>query len=307
MTGNGPTSTSWSGAKASAPFSYLAASLSGQTVAYVEARFLSEMGSLIERHGGVPCAAPVLQEIFATDTAEVVELIDDLCAGRIEIAILQTGAGTRALFEAADARGRLPEVLSALDRMTVLARSPKPAAVLRRHKVRIDLMPPEPFTSEDMLASFKDIGFTGREVAVQAYGGPNNLLLRTLREWGANVRETSLYTWGVPEDVAPVLGMVDRLEAGEIAAVAFTSQPQVGNLLEIAAAAGKEESLRASLDSDSVAVASVGPVCSRRLRELGFTIDVEPDHPHMGNLVIAIAEYLQDRPAAGNPLGATRE
>ena len=91
----------------------MAASLSGQTVAYVEARFLSEMGSLIVRHGGVPCAAPVLQEIYATDTPEVVELIDDLCAGRIEIAILQTGTGTRALFEAADARGRLPEVLSA--------------------------------------------------------------------------------------------------------------------------------------------------------------------------------------------------
>jgi uroporphyrinogen-III synthase len=269
----------------------MAASLTGQTIAYVEARFLSEMGSLIERHGGVPYAAPVLQEIYATDTPEVVELIDDLCGGRIEVVILQTGVGTRALFEAADARGRLPELLAALDRITVLARSPKPASVLRRNKVRIDLMPPEPFTSED-------IDFARREVAVQAYGGPNNLLLRTLREWGANVRETSLYTWGLPEDTAPALGLIDRLESGEIAAVAFTSQPQVGNLVEIAARAGREQSLRASLDSDSVTLASVGPVCSRRLRERGFTIDVEPDHPHMGNLVIAIAEHLQGKSAS---------
>jgi uroporphyrinogen-III synthase len=276
----------------------MAASLTGQTIAYVEARFLSEMGSLIERHGGVPYAAPVLQEIYATDTPEVVELIDDLCGGRIEVVILQTGVGTRALFEAADARGRLPELLAALDRITVLARSPKPASVLRRNKVRIDLMPPEPFTSEDMVESFKDIDFARREVAVQAYGGPNNLLLRTLREWGANVRETSLYTWGLPEDTAPALGLIDRLESGEIAAVAFTSQPQVGNLVEIAARAGREQSLRASLDSDSVTLASVGPVCSRRLRERGFTIDVEPDHPHMGNLVIAIAEHLQGKSAS---------
>ena len=187
--------------------------------------------------------------------------------------------------------------------MTVLARSPKPAAVLRRHKVRIDLMPPEPFTSEDMIESFKDLGFTGREVAVQAYGGPNNLLLRTLREWGANVRETSLYTWGVPEDIAPVLGMVDRLEAGRSRQWRSPASRKSATCWKSAAAAGKEASLRASLDSDAVAVASVGPVCSRRLRELGFSIDVEPDHPHMGNLVIAIAEYLQDRPAAGNPVG----
>ena len=270
----------------------MAASLNGHTIAYVEARFQSEMGSLISRHGGVPYAAPVLQEIYATDTPEVAALIDDICGGRVDVAILQTGVGTRALFEAADAQGKLPELLAALDGMTVLARSPKPAAVLRRNKVRIDLMPPEPFTSEDMVESFRGIEFAGRRVAVQAYGGPNSLLLRTLREWGAEVQETSLYTWGLPDDVSPVVGMMDRLDAGEIAAVAFTSQPQVPNLLSIAAQAGREEALRRSLNSDAVLVASVGPVCTRRLLQNGLNVDVEPDHPHMGNLVLALAQRL---------------
>ena len=270
----------------------MAASLNGYTIAYVEARFQSEMGALISRHGGVPYAAPVLQEIYATDTPEVAALIGDICDGRIDIAILQTGVGTRALFEAADAQGRLRELLAALDGMTVLARSPKPAAVLRRNKVRIDLMPPEPFTSEDMVDSFRSLDFSGRTVAVQAYGGPNSLLLRTLREWGADVRETSLYTWGQPEDVSPVVGMMDRLDAGEIAAVAFTSQPQVPNLLSIAAQSGREGALRRSLNSGTVLVASVGPVCTRRLLQNGLKVDVEPDHPHMGNLVLALAERL---------------
>ena len=268
------------------------ASLNGHTIAYVEARFQSEMGSLITRHGGVPYAAPVLQEIYATDTPEVAALIDDICGGRVDIAILQTGVGTRALFEAADARGRLPELLKALDGMTVLARSPKPAAVLRRNKVRIDLMPPEPFTSEDMVESFRSIDFAGRRVAVQAYGGPNSLLMRTLREWGGAVNETSLYSWGLPEDVSPVVGMLDRLDAGEIAALAFTSQPQVPNLLSIAANAGREDELRRALNSDAVLVASVGPVCTRRLLQNDLKVDVEPDHPHMGNLVLALAERL---------------
>jgi uroporphyrinogen-III synthase len=271
----------------------LPASLNGHTIAYVEARFQSEMGGLIQRHGGVPYAAPVLQEIYATDTPEVAALIDDVCGGRVDIAILQTGVGTRALFEAADAQGRLTELLAALDGMTVLARSPKPAAVLRRNKVRIDLMPPEPFTSEDMVESFSSIEFAGRRVAVQAYGGPNSLLLRTLRGWGADVRETSLYSWGLPGDVSPVVGMLDRLDAGGIAAVAFTSQPQVPNLLTIAAQAGREDALRERLNSDAVLVASVGPVCTRRLLQNGLKVDVEPDHPHMGNLVLALAERLQ--------------
>ena len=271
----------------------MAASLDGRVVAYVEARMQSEMGALIERHGGVPFAAPVLQEVYNTDTPEVTGLINDLCGGRVDIAVLQTGVGTRALFGAAEALGRRDELLAALDTVTVIARSPKPAAVLRRNKVRIDLMPPEPFTSEDLIASISGMGLEGREVAVQAYGGPNNLLTRTLRERGASVREVSLYTWGTPDDLSPVLEMVRRMEAGGIHAVAFTSQPQVPNMLAIAAQSGLEETLRRCLNSDSVAVASVGPVSTRRLLQNDLKVDVEPEHPHMGNLVLALAEHFQ--------------
>ena len=273
----------------------MAASLEGRIVAYVEARMQSEMGALVERHGGVPLAAPVLQEVYNTDTPEVARLIDDLCAGRIGVAVLQTGVGTRALFGAADALGRLPEVLAALENVTIIARSPKPAAVLRRNKVRIDLMPPEPYTTEDLIQCLDGMEFSGLEVAVQAYGGPNNLLTRTLRERGANVSEVSLYSWGPADDVSPVLEMVRKLEAGQVDAVAFTSQPQVVNLLAIARQSMLEDTLRRCLNSDSVVVASVGPVCTRRLLENGLKVDVEPEHPHMGNLVMALAGHFQDR------------
>jgi len=271
----------------------LVASLDGKVIAYLEARMVSEMGALITRHGGVPRAAPVLQEVYATDAPEVAALVDDLCADKLDVVVLQTGVGTRALFEAAANRGVEQELFAALGRTTVVARSPKPAAVLRKNKVRIDLMPPEPFTSEDLVVAIQDMDLKQKEVAVQAYGGPNNLLTRTLNERGANVREVSLYTWGLPEDQSPVLQLVDKLVAGEIAAVAFTSQPQVGNLVTIAAHAGSEEVLRQALNSESVVVASVGPVCTRRLREEKIKVDVEPEHPHMGNLVIALAEYFQ--------------
>ena len=268
-------------------------------VAYVEARMLSQMGALIERHGGVPLAAPVLQEIYDADAPEVAALIDDLGAGRVDIAILQTGVGVRALFEAAEARGQGPQLRAALDRMTVIARSPKPAAVLRRQQVRIDLMPPEPFTSEDLIACLGELPLAGRTVAVQAYGGPNNLLTRTLRERGAAVSETALYRWGLPEDTGPVLGLLERLERGEVAAVAFTSRPQVANLLQIAAAAaGREAALRHHLNSSAVTVASVGPVCTRQLQASGLKVDVEPPHPHMGSLIVALAEHYQQPPAA---------
>ena len=200
--------------------------------------------------------------------------------------------GTKALFDSAASRGKEAEIHEALAALTVIARSPKPAAVLRRQKIRIDHMPPEPFTSADVVAAIQELDLAGKEVAVQAYGGPNSLLTQTLKARGATVREVSLYTWGLPEDITPALGLIDDLHKGDIDALAFTSQPQVGNLLAIAAQAGKEESLRDSLAQGPVVVASVGPVCTKRMLEAGFRVDVEPDHPHMGNLVLALAERL---------------
>jgi uroporphyrinogen-III synthase len=267
-------------------------SLAGKTVAYVEARMLSEMGALIERNGGIPYPAPVLQEVHLGDTPEVIELVDDLCGGRVQVMIFQTGVGTKALFDSAESQGRGAETLEALAGLTVIARSPKPAAVLRRNKVHIDHMPPEPFTSSDLIAAIAELDLTGKSVVIQAYGGPNNLLTQTLQERGATVREVTLYTWGLADDVSPVLGLIDALEDGQIDALAFTSQIQIGNLLAIAAQAGKEGSLRSILSQGPVVVASVGPVCTKRMLEAGFRVDVEPDHPHMGNLVLALAKRL---------------
>jgi len=270
----------------------VAASLNGKVIAFVEARLPSEMASLIQRHGGVPYSAPVLQEIYLKDSPQVQQLIADVCEGRVEVVVLLTGVGTRALVEAAAAMGRQEEFIRCLDQRTVIARSPKPARVLRQHQIHIDVMPPEPYTSEDLVHSIQDIDLHGKEVAVQHYGGPNTFLVRSLKERGAQVREVTLYHWGTPQDETPVYRLVDDLTKGRVDAIAFTSQPQVDNLLTIAGHVGKEELLRGSLNG-TVVVASVGPVCSRRLRARGIKVDVEPEHVHMGNLVMALADYFE--------------
>ena len=270
----------------------MAASLDGKVIAYLETRMGSQMGSLIERHGGIPYAAPVLQEIYQSDSLEVQQLVDDICLDRIQIMVFLTGVGTQALIESASSMGRSQEFLSSLNHRTIIARSPKPASVLRRHQIHIDVMPPEPFTSQDMVDSLKDMDLQGKTLAIQAYGGPNGYLVRSLREKGADVREVTLYTWGLPEDHGPAIRLIDELSKEHIHALTFTSQPQVGNLFSIARQAGKEEALRKELNRKSLTLASVGPVCTRRMLEAGLRVDVEPNHPHMGSLVMVLAEYL---------------
>ena len=256
----------------------------------------SEMAGLIERHGGVPYPAPVLQEVYLKDSPEVQQLVLDTCAGRIDAVTLLTGVGTQALVSTAAAMGREEEFIHALDQLTIIARSPKPARDLRRHKIHIDVMPPEPYTTADLVNSLEEWDLSDKVVALQHYGGPNRPLVQHLQDKGAKVQEVTLYTWGLPEDETPALNMIDHLAAGSIDAIAFTSQPQVGNLLTIAAKADKETALRAALGAGNgdrgAVVASVGPVCTRRLREANIPVDVEPEHPHMGSLVLALAEYF---------------
>ena len=250
-----------------------------------------EMASLIRRHGGVPIGAPVLQEHYLTDSPEVQQTITDVCKGRVDTAIFLTGVGANAMMGIADAMGRLEEFEDALRKITVVARSPKPGRILRRHKIPIDIMPPEPYTSSDLTTAMASLCLEGKRVIFQRYGGPDSELPTYLREQGAVYQELTLYDWGLPDDPEPVLGLIGKMERGEVDALAFTSRPQVPNLIAIAESAGREDSLRRSL-AGSVAVASVGPVCTRKLLESGIDVDVEPNHPHMGNLVMAVAEYF---------------
>ena len=267
------------------------AALNGRVLAFVEARMPDEMAGLIRRHGGVPLGAPVLQENYRTDSPEVRGAIDDVCAGRVDTAIFLTGVGANAMMVIAEAMGRLDEFEDGLRNITVVARSPKPGRILRRHKIPITVMPPEPYTSSDLTAAMVGLPLEGKRVVFQRYGGPDSELPTYLREQGADYQELTLYDWGLPDDTGPVVDLIDRMAGGEVDALAFTSRPQVPNLLAIAADAGREDSLRRSL-SNAVAVASVGPVCTRKLLEQGIRVDVEPEHPHMGNLVLAVADYF---------------
>ncbi|MSQ14913.1 MAG: uroporphyrinogen-III synthase [Dehalococcoidia bacterium] len=275
--------------------------LEGKVIAVLEARRAGDMVSLITRHGGIPYSAPALKEVPLDNSGEVASFIDQFVDGRVSLVIFLTGVGTRALLGAAAGNGRLEEVLAALDRMTVVARGPKPVAVLKEYKVRIDMVPPEPNTSQELLEMLRPLELRGKTVAMQHYGQPNVFLRDALVELGAAVLEVSLYRWDMPDDAEPLAHFLDDVQKQTIHVVAATSQAQVHNLFRLAESFGKQEALQNVLNK-SVAVAAVGPVCARAWEELGVTVDIMPVHPKMGHLVLAIADYLHkndDKGAAG--------
>ncbi len=268
------------------------ADLQGKTIALLEARRASELAGLIARHGGVPYAAPALREAPLDNQPEVAAFLDRLVAGPVDIVVFLTGVGATALLQAAERMGTLEAVKAALQRAAVVARGPKPVAALRPYGLHCDVVAPEPNTTTEVLAVLRSLGLRDKVVAVQHYGERNLPLCDALLAEGAHLLEVSLYSWAMPEDPQPLTRFIQDVQRGVIAAVCATSQAQVANLFRLAEHFGEADALRRALNGGVVVVA-VGPVCAAAWRAHGVAVDVEPGHPKMGQMVLALAAHLQ--------------
>lgn len=267
------------------------AGLTGLRVVTFESRMAAAMADLISRHGGIPISAPAMREIPLAENPEALEFARALLAGRIDAIIFLTGVGTRALVQVVESVLPRAEFLAALGRIPTIVRGPKPLAVLRELGVPIALSVPEPNTWREILGALdaSAIPLEGRRVAVQEYGLPNLELVAALEARGAIVRRVPVYRWALPEDCGPLRQAIMAIIGGQIDAALFTNAVQVVHLLKVAVECGLEESLRAALRD--IVVASVGPTCSEALREHGLTVDLEPEHPKMGHLVVTAARH----------------
>src|SRR5262249_57855957 len=100
------------------------------------------------------------------------------------------------------------------------------------------------------------------------------------------------YLWALPADSRQLREAVSRLATTGVDFVLFTSRRQVEQVIMTAAELGLEDAVvnRAQL----MIVGSIGPVCSEALRRHGLPVDLEPEHPKMGHLVVAVARRGPD-------------
>jgi uroporphyrinogen-III synthase len=260
-------------------------------IALLEARMSSEMAELVRRYGGNPYNVPAVREVAIDSKGEVAVFIDHLTRGKIPVAVFFTGVGVNALFKEADQLGRLSELQTALHQVTVVCRGPKPGAVLKRANIPIALSAREPYTTEELLEVMRTLDLSGKTVGVVHYGERNEAFTGTLRERGASLEELCLYEWLLPEDLTGLQSLVHEIIDGLVDAVIFTSQVQIRHLFLVAEDMHLTDELTTALNSRTV-VASVGPTCTGVLRHYGVVPHVIPEHPKMGHLVKALAEYM---------------
>ena len=261
--------------------------MQAKKVAILESRLGAQLAGLVAERGGVPVHAPALAELPDLEPQQIAALVASLEARPARLFIFQTGVGTKALFAATDALGLSNKFLLLLKSSIVAVRGPKPTGALRQRGVRIDRSAADPFTTQEILDSIKDISLQSERVIIQRYGTANVELDRALEARGAEVAEIPTYRWSLPADTAPLEALVAALERGELDAAVFTNGEQVRNLFAVSK---KQELLKKSLNH--ILVASIGPVASKALREAGVRVGLESSPPKLGALLSALDKAL---------------
>ncbi len=261
----------------------------------LENRRAVELAKLIASYGGEPVVAPAMREVPLASNTEAMAFTEGLLTCKFDMVIFLTGVGTRAVLGVAETKYPREAFVSALKRVKVVPRGPKPIAVLRELGVAPALIVPEPNTWRELLQTLDEAASTspefslrGRRVALQEYGVSNPELIAGLAERGAEVTRVPVYQWAMPEDTGPLQSAIRELAERKIDAVLFTTSIQVTHLFEAAAEMKRAEEMREGLRC--AVIASIGPTTSEELGRKGITPDLEPSHPKMGFLVKEVAE-----------------
>ncbi|MEI7815420.1 MAG: uroporphyrinogen-III synthase, partial [Coriobacteriia bacterium] len=129
----------------------------------------------------------------------------------------------------------------------------------------------------------------GWRVLIPRAEDAREVLPEELRAMGCAVDVVCVYRTQLAE-ADPAI--IERLRVGSVDIVTFTSGAIARGFVSAIEASG----LDAEQVMGQLAVASIGPVTSDAIRELGFAVDVEATESTMGSLVDAVAERF----SAGN-------
>lgn len=251
-----------------------------------ESRRASEIAQLIRNQQGDPFVAPALKEVPLAANTQAFTFADRLYATQFDMVIFLTGVGTRLLQCVLAEREPAEKLPSALRHVAVVARGPKPSAVLREWHVPIAVQVPEPNTWRELLQAVANR--PEKRVAVQEYGRSNTELLKGLTDQGRTVMTVPVYNWTLPDDTGPLQSALNDLLTGHFDAVLFTTGVQLEHFLDFADSQSKRPAVLEALRK--LFVASIGPTCSETLRACGIEPAMEPTHPKMGILVLEAAQ-----------------
>ena len=265
----------------------------GITVGLFEARRQREFAAMFAARGAEVVTCPLVFPESHGAEGPVRNFIEEAAQGKFAVAIFYTGIGIQAIFDAADQLGTGDALKEALSRMTLVARGPKSKGALKRHNLAPAFLA-EPPTTEGLVTRVEALDVRGKRVAVALAGDhPSPALAEAVERGGGDIYQFAPYHYRLPEDLGEVGAFIQKVLAGQVGWLVFTTPPQVSILMDAADKLGLKGRL---VEATNIGrVAAVGPVTARELARYDVKVSVRPteENETMTGLVNAIEGFLR--------------
>lgn len=191
--------------------------------------------------------------------------------------ILTSVNGVKALFSRLEKQGKSEADLLHLK---VVAIGPATRKAIEKHGIPVDVMPDE-YVAEAVVEELRG-QVKGERVLLVRAKVARDVIPNALRELGARVHVMEAYETVVPESSRTTI--LEALQSSRKPyAITFTSSSTVKNFVDLVG----EDKVGSGL-LDGVRLASIGPVTSTTLREVGLRVDIEAKEYTVSGLADAI-------------------
>ncbi len=144
---------------------------------------------------------------------------------------------------------------------------------------------PEEYRAEAIIEGFKKFGIKGKQVLIPRAEVAREVLPEKLAELGAKVEVATAYK--TVADESKVEEVKNLLEKKEVDMVTFTSSSTAKNFVELLKGLDLNKVL------ENVTIASIGPITSQTLKELGLKVDITTKKYTIEGLVESIVSSYQ--------------
>jgi len=181
-----------------------------------------------------------------------------------------------------------------LQDLKIAAIGPATKKAIEQHALRVDVVPKE-YVAESVVASLRR-RVKGKRVLLARAKVARDVIPRALRKLGSDVTVVEAYETVLPKSSQKRLRdlMKDPMRRPHV--VCFTSSSTVKNFVVLLGGSRGRTRPRYADTLNGVALASIGPVTSATLKQLGLHADIEAEEFTIPGLVRAITSfYMRDQ------------
>jgi len=176
--------------------------------------------------------------------------------------------------------------------LKIAAIGPATRQAIEQHGVKVNVVPKE-YVAESVVASLRR-KVKGKRVLLARAKVARDVIPRELRKLGARVDVVEAYETGIPATSRQRLRAALSSRHGRPDWITFTSSSTVRNFVELLGGKrGRGRRRHLGNEDNRVRLASIGPVTSSTLRELGLPVDTEAAEYTIPGLIKAISSRRQ--------------